>query len=242
MSWFYCPAKKDQAHTRLFVFPHAGGAPTFYSRWHRLLPAGVELHVVELPGRSRRHREPFASNWAAVVGAIATAAQPLWGEKNIFFGHSMGAWMAFEVALALEKVGRNLERVVFSASLPPPSVAQFRGRFRASMSEAELLQSSGGDRAIPAVILQDPVARDYFMKILRADLLLSEQFTYNGAKINSPSAVFWGNADSLLPKAEMFRWQDCCAQIQTIAELHGDHFSILNAEHLAPILFGDATA
>jgi surfactin synthase thioesterase subunit len=77
--------------------------------------AGIEVLPIELPGHNSRLREPLASDLRPLAARIASvvAAQEAklnqqkqqqyeaYSSSYALLGHSMGAWLAFEVAQAL---------------------------------------------------------------------------------------------------------------------------------------------
>nr|BFE70691.1 hypothetical protein GCM10020092_039920 [Actinoplanes digitatis] len=96
------------ATVRLFCFPYAGGGATAFQPWSTRLPANVEVWPVCLPGREQRLFDPAYTSLDDLVrelrgelaGPIADSGVPV-----AFFGHSMGALLAFELARALRDNG-----------------------------------------------------------------------------------------------------------------------------------------
>jgi glycosyltransferase involved in cell wall biosynthesis len=99
--WFPTAGGAGGAARRLFCFPHAGGGASAFARWERMLPAGVAVCPAQLPGRESRVSEPPLADMGALVQALAEAIQPHLGRPFAFFGHSMGAVVAFELAVYL---------------------------------------------------------------------------------------------------------------------------------------------
>ena len=83
---------------RLFCFPHAGGGAAAFHGWAERLPRGV----VVVPMRPPRPNKP--DNMADLVSLLSDAMQPYLDEPFAFFGHSMGAIVAFELARLLRRV------------------------------------------------------------------------------------------------------------------------------------------
>src|SRR3954468_12228703 len=102
--WFTVPRPAPAARLRLVCFPYAGGGASAYWRCAAALPAGIELAAVTLPGREARLDEPPRENLAMLLpellDALARYRQPV-----AFFGHSMGALIAFELCRALAREG-----------------------------------------------------------------------------------------------------------------------------------------
>ena len=95
-AWF--PNADGVAGRRLFCFPHAGGGasqPLDLSGW-----AAVP---VRLPGRESRLAEAPFERMGPLVAALADNIEPYLDRPFAFFGHSMGAVVAFELARELRR-------------------------------------------------------------------------------------------------------------------------------------------
>ena len=102
---------------RLFCFPHAGGGAAAFKDWAERLPPSV----VVVPMRPPRRRSRL--NMADLVAALGDAIEPYLDEPFAFFGHSMGAIVAFELARLLRRRNRPLPRMLVASGARAP---QFR--------------------------------------------------------------------------------------------------------------------
>src|SRR5207248_8845331 len=88
----------DDARVRLFCFPHAGGGSAFFRPWRLALAPDVEVRPVVLPGReSRVHELPYR-RIEQLLDPLCTALEPYVDRPYGFFGHSLRAVLAVEVA------------------------------------------------------------------------------------------------------------------------------------------------
>lgn len=131
----------------VICFPHAGGAASFFHRWALHLPADASLSAVQYPGREDRLAEEFVTDMQALVEQAAEAVSPLCDADTVLFGHSMGAVVAYEVALQLRASDVPLCRLAVSAHPPPhrskPKPAPFTeeeilGEVQTSLGQATL--------------------------------------------------------------------------------------------------------
>src|SRR5438270_659145 len=90
----------------VLCFPHAAGCASFFRPWQRLLPV-TRVHAVQYPGREDRFGEPFDGSLVALAETIADEVLTAEQNYSVLFGHSMGAYVAFEVAYLLQKAGRG---------------------------------------------------------------------------------------------------------------------------------------
>src|SRR4051812_36433387 len=98
--------RTDAAQGTLGCFPHAGGAASSFVRVARGLPTAIDTVAVQYPGRQDRHTEAGMPSIAALADRVAEVLtarpSPL---PTVLLGHSMGAVVAYEVALRLAAQG-----------------------------------------------------------------------------------------------------------------------------------------
>lgn len=99
--WVVAFRRDVPVERRLFCFPYAGGGASIFRRFPESLPPGVEVCAVQLPGREDRYVEPAFSRLPAAVAALAGALHAHLQPPFAFFGHSMGALLAFELTRLL---------------------------------------------------------------------------------------------------------------------------------------------
>lgn len=81
-----------------------------FRSWRKELPGNIDIYSMMMPGRLSRRKETFVESVDAVVHQLLLSMQALGltGEKQpptVFFGHSYGGIIAYELARALQKQG-----------------------------------------------------------------------------------------------------------------------------------------
>jgi surfactin synthase thioesterase subunit len=109
----WCRRYRPAAHAavRLVCFPHAGGSAPFYLPMAAALSPGVDVVAIQYPGRQERRAERPIADLMVLADRICDV---LGGQPEMpmtFFGHSMGALVAFEVARRLEADGHGPSRL-----------------------------------------------------------------------------------------------------------------------------------
>ena len=82
---------------------------------------------MELPGRNSRIREPKPDNMGELVGSLLEGLAPLLlaggGPPFAFFGHSLGAWVAWAAAQELMARGGPLPVALYVSGVRAPTLA-----------------------------------------------------------------------------------------------------------------------
>ncbi|GHE68727.1 thioesterase II family protein [Streptomyces capitiformicae] len=110
----------DAAH-RLICFPHAGGSASYYVPVATALAPHVDVVALQYPGRQDRRREPLVDDIGTLADRVHEALRGQDDRPLTFFGHSMGALLAFEVARRCERDGRTAPVRLFVSGRRAPS-------------------------------------------------------------------------------------------------------------------------
>lgn len=222
-------------HARVFCFPYAGVGPSAYRLWYGALPAAAEICIAQLPGREARLREPPIADMATLVDALTAALSPHLDLPFVFFGHSMGALLAAEVARKLAALGSPTPaHLVVSGRRAlhlPDSSARLSGLSDDGFI-AEIGRRYGG---IPAPILADPEMLALLLPGLRADIAALESYVHRSQpRLSCPVTVLGGMQDPTVPVADLHDWQELTTGAFRVRSFPGDHF-YLNA-HRAQVI------
>src|SRR5262245_65647364 len=96
--WVARPLARPDADVRLFCIPHAGSGAAQFHSWAATLPSSIELYGVRLPGRENRRAESPFRDVVDAASALREAIAPLLDRPFAYFGHSMGALVAYALA------------------------------------------------------------------------------------------------------------------------------------------------
>ena len=88
---------------KLFCFNHAGGDSNIFRDWIDF-DESIEVMPIEIPGRRKRMGEKCSVDFAKLVDDIAREVILNAKSDRVFiYGHSLGAILAFKLAVVLEK-------------------------------------------------------------------------------------------------------------------------------------------
>jgi medium-chain acyl-[acyl-carrier-protein] hydrolase len=219
------PAPNPAATLRLICFPYAGAGASAYHPWARLLPPAVELCALQLPGRElRRNERPYTTFAEAAAGLQATVA-PLLDKPAVFFGHSLGALLAFETARGLRRAGQPQPRRLLLSSRRPPHLPEPFGPI-AQLPEAEFVaEVQRRYDGIPQVILQEPELMALFLPTLRVDFAVLESHVYcEEPPLAAVITVYGGSDDPLVTPAALELWRQHTTGSFGREQFAGGHF------------------
>jgi medium-chain acyl-[acyl-carrier-protein] hydrolase len=228
--WIRLPKPNPQALLRLFCFPFGGGGASFYQTWTDNLPPEVELCPVQLPGRENRLREqPFTH----LLALVETLSQILESDLNIpfaFFGHSLGAWIGFELTRQLRREKKKCPIHLFVSGRHAPQIENNDPPKR-DLPKSELIEKLRGYNGTPELVLQEPELLDLFLPILRADFSILETYEYKKEDpIDCPISVFGGLQDSEASYEELIAWRENTIREFRLKMYPGDHFYLKAAQ------------
>lgn len=224
-SWIRSYAPDPQAEAvRLFCFPHAGGGGSAYRGWLADLPAGVGLHCVTLPGREERLLEPPRTDIDEVVDEIRLRMEPLLDRPFCIFGHSLGALIGAQVALALYRsTGRQPVHLFVSGCRPLSQAADPRDRHL--WPDEELLTLLGDLNGTPTELLESPEFSRLLLRAFRADLGLIARYRYRPhAPLDIPVTAMGGAEDPAVAPADLHGWSEITRGPSGVVTFPGDHF------------------
>ncbi|OKH56763.1 hypothetical protein NIES2130_23405 [Scytonema sp. HK-05] len=231
-SWLYWPAFRKNAWMRLFCFPYAGGSPTMFRSWLNRLPESIEIVAVRLPGRDARIKEPAFSEWSALLNAMELALAPYFDNRFAFFGHSLGASLAYELAQRLH----NQEKIPLTQLLISGCQCPHLRRRKPPMHHLprqEFLERLREMNGTPSEVLKDKVLMALLEPTLRADIKLAE--TWEGTTrqpLNVPITAFSGLMDDVAPPPDMQDWKRYTNAEFSFYTLPGNHFFVHTSEEM----------
>lgn len=223
-TWIRAARRLPHAPVRLVCFPHAGGSASFYLPLARHFGDRVEVRAVQYPGRLDRYREPAITDLGLLADRVADALTDTVEGPFAFFGHSMGAILAFEVTRRLERRGALLPEVLFASGRRAPSVVREGNVHRCDDAGviAEIRRLGGTD----AGLLTDPEMIDMIMPALRADYTAIESYRCDPpqATVGAPIEVLIGDADPRVAVEDAKSWALHTSATCAIRVFSGGHF------------------
>lgn len=227
--WIVYPKRNPSASKRLFCFPYAGATAYVFQNWPRFLPADVEVIGMQLPGRGKRLLERMHTRMATLCEAVFPEIRPLLDKPFMFFGHSMGAMISFELARLLRRERQALPSYLFVSGRRAVQVHEDEPRTY-DLPEAEFIQELVRLNGTPPEVLEHRELLQLMLPLLRADFELIHEYQYSPEPpFAFPIMAFGGLGDPEVSRAQLEAWREQTTATFKLHMLLGDHFFIHSA-------------
>lgn len=224
-NWFKFFEQKNKIDMRLFCFHYGGGSASIFKRWSKDLINEVELVAIQLPGREERFDEPLLDNIDVVINDLFLNFS-FYDKPFIFFGHSIGALIAFELARILRAKIQLQPQHLIASSAKAPQVPLKKTPIH-KLDDIQFIEELRKYNGVPEYILQDNEIMSLFMPIMRADFRISETYIYHDQKpLDFPITALGGIGDNTFDLKDLAEWQKQTTNSFKQSILNGDHFFI----------------
>jgi pyochelin biosynthesis protein PchC len=208
---------------RLICFPHAGGAASYFFWLAQALAPHIEVLALQYPGRQDRRREKCVDNIPELVDRVGNALRGSIDGPFAFFGHSMGAVVAFEVTRRLQADSAGLPLRLFVSGRRAPSCRRTEAiHKRGDVALIEEVRRLGGT---DPRILGDEEVLAGMLSLIRTDYMAAETYVYDpGPPLECPLTVLAGDNDPHATPAEVSAWRDFSTAEVDVRVFAGGHF------------------
>lgn len=214
---------------RFFCFHYAGSGGSIFQPWIQFLPKEVELVAIQLPGRENRFHEALLYQMEHVTTPLAEALTPLLNKPFVFFGHSTGAMISYELARVLRKRFLKQPQLMIISGQNAP---QWRPKeLRHRLPDQEFIEVLRKCNGIPETILQNSTVLEFLLPRLRADGAIYETYVYEEqAPLDCRIIVYSGEQDTLVDSIGLLSWKNQTRHSFQHYSFPGDHFFIHQSE------------
>jgi len=216
----------------LICFPSSGSAASMYNSWtNKLKSYSINLITLEYPGRGTRFSEPLSLSIDALCRDLLKNIKPYLTLNNhpiVFFGHSLGGLVCFEMArLMLEKeIPLPAHLIISSRQSPLCTINSMLSSNRSDNELTETLFKMGG---LPRSVLKNSELMTLLLPIIRSDLSINECYQCNNlSPLPIPITTIYGTQDPVITRDNVLAWQQFTDQKIKIIPMPGGHFYFNN--------------
>ncbi len=223
--WFLLHRVTPVARVRLFCFPFAGSGASVFHSWKNGLPDELDVVGVQIPGRENRFRENAFTEMKPLVAQLSQPMRPYFDKPVVFFGHSMGALIAFELARTLQSsFGLEVSHLIVGGCNAPHLDSPLSVSLH-QLADDDFIDALGRLNGTPQEVFENAELMQVFLPIIRADIKLAETYVYKGDDLlTSPITILRGDQDHDTSVESMERWQELTTEPAVLHPIPGDHF------------------
>lgn len=212
---------------RLVCFPHAGGSASYYFTLSQSLTPRAEVLAVQYPGRQDRRHEPMMDSITELADRIFHALHRWTDRPFAFFGHSMGAVLAFEVAQRFHRVEQVDPRfLIVSARRAPSRLRPGNLHLRDDDGLISELRRVGGTEEM---FLNDAELRPAVLRLIRNDYKAIEGYAWSPTpSIDCPITALVGDSDPYTSVDDAAAWAQHSSGAFDLRVFPGGHFYLDN--------------
>ncbi|WP_030942477.1 thioesterase II family protein [Streptomyces sp. NRRL S-646] len=228
-SWVRRPVPHPAPRARLLCFPCAGSGAMMYRPWLGRIPDDLELCLVQPPGREERAGEEPLTHVSQIVDGLLPEVRDLLDRPAVFFGHSMGALIAYTLTLRLRAEGLPLPRHLCVSARPAPQIGH-RGAARHRYSDEDLVEVLRELGGMPEEAFALPGLMESLLPLVRADFTVSETYEHPPVPpLDLPVTALGGLADTLVPVSAVEAWRESTTGPFAAHLFPGGHFYLRDA-------------
>lgn len=230
----------DMKINKLFIIPHAGGMVNSYSFLCEYFKDEFQVCLIELAGHGGRYNEKLYSDFKEATNDVYMQIKSKLndGENYAIMGHSMGAWLTYEVYYLLRQLGDRLPvQLCFSGAKAPTD----KEPVLQEKSKHELIQVLHEQGGTPKEILENKDFIDFFLPILKSDYEMIGKYKAEipSERIIPRITVFCANADDKFTPRDIDSWKTLSNKC-SIYYFEGGHFYIYQkGKELAEIIINE---
>jgi medium-chain acyl-[acyl-carrier-protein] hydrolase len=229
-----------KSRMQLYLFPYAGASAAIFRGWAARFDDRFELIAIQLPGRANRFSEPPVTCHRQLFEEVTDAivermAERIAAARFAFYGHSMGALLAFEVTLELARRGARQPECLFLSGRKPPHLPVTRVPVK-HMSDVDFLDELKRMEGTPPELLANNELMRLLLPTVKADFALLDGWHANQDPsparpcISLPIYAMAGRRDNHCRPEQASGWQDYTRGPSEVLEYNGGHFFLQSHE------------
>jgi|HubBroStandDraft_6_1064221.scaffolds.fasta_scaffold00595_3 surfactin synthase thioesterase subunit len=215
--------------TPLVCLPFAGAGASFFYPWIEKAGPGIEIVSIQLPGREwRLDEQPYQNVTAAADELFLEIAGELEPGPIMFFGHSLGAVLAYELAHRFCVDQRfEVTHLIVSGSPGPWTKRTHRAT---GLPDGDFLNTVSEFAQYNAETMSDPEFLAMILPVLRADVKMHEEYVPSKrTPLAAPITSLRGTDDQLVAANAAAEWSAATGREFALEEVPGGHMYVTQA-------------
>ncbi|MBW4687575.1 MAG: acyltransferase domain-containing protein [Komarekiella atlantica HA4396-MV6] len=227
-SWIAYHKPKPNSYLHLFCFHPWGSSASIFKKWSDELPPYIEVLPIQLPGRQQRLKEKPFTEFVNLIEVLGDFIHTYLNKPFAFYGHSMGALIAFELAYTVKQKYNISPQYLFLGGAQAPSDVSFLNKIK-TFSQNQILNYLLDISEIPEAIYNDKLLVEELMEIFKADLQLLQSYCHRKQEpLDCPIYTFGGIDDVSVSEEQLSLWSHYTQNTFKLQMLPGKHMFLKN--------------
>ena len=222
--WLIRGQGDPEAAARLVCFHSMGVGASLFTNFLVRPPKGYDILAVQTPGRENRMHEPVMENITELTDQVAQHLMPHLDRHVVFWGHSFGGTVAWEVIRRLrEEYGWEPHHFVVSGTAGPHLMYKWQTR---ELLLKTLVTDNSPEYLISlSRFVDDPEFLKSIIPLMRIDYPLLEGYRYEERPpLSCPITAFAARRDDFVYTDEIRQWDQHTRGGFDLIEVDGDHW------------------
>lgn len=217
---------------KLYIFPHAGGSAQYYVPFANAFSSDVKRIAVQYPGQRGTHDLASFTSIPDLADQVCQMLSPQDRSdgETVFFGHSMGALLSFEVARRFEAAQNPIAALFVSACAAPGRI----GYEYIPESDRGLLSAVSAMTGADPEFLENEEFAAKILPTLRGLRAIANYECPPDATVSCPIFAFLGDDDEVATYEKVVPWSQRTTSEFTVRVFTGHHFYL--DDHLTELV------
>lgn len=216
---------------RVVLFPHAGGLAYSYYKLAKSIETktGIPASVYEYAGHGEKlQMKPCCIFYEMIQMIVKELRKYVPAEGYYLFGHSMGAYIALEVAKQLQADGIPVKGLYVSGVTSP----YYQKRADQEINDQNIIRYLKILDSLPEEIMEKESLKEIYMDMIRNDFILLNSYQVENLQSRPfpKLLVLYGLEDPVIDEKRIEEWADLDAEYFDIISYEGNHFYLFGQE------------
>ena len=228
--WFIKYSSGKEPKLRVFCFPPAGGSASEFREWRNYFSDKIEILSLQLPGRETRFSEPLITDFTELITRLHEEIRHLINIPYIFFGHSLGALIGFELIHSLRRQILPLPRAFIASAKEAPHCHTLPEE-QDIHNDSWLIERLKSYASIPDDFFTSLEFKEVFFPYIKGDFLLLSSYKFKEPPLlNLPIIALHGSNDLTTRIHKVQAWKKQTQKSFNFYTFEGGHFFIREAK------------